>query len=66
MEIRKIPHICTIAQLSEETGISYHTIRRWVKQGKFNVLRSGRKYLINFDIFIKFLNSELPEQEEKK
>lgn len=52
------PHICTIKQLSEEVGISQHTIRLWVKSGAFKSLKSGKKYLINYDVFIKFLNGE--------
>lgn len=52
------PHICTIKQLSKETGISPHTIRLWVKSGAFKSLRSGKKYLINYDIFMNFLNGE--------
>lgn len=60
----KIPHICTIKELAKETNISEHTIRCWVKQKKFKYLQSGRKYLINFDVFMKFLNSE-EDTEEK-
>lgn len=56
--MNKIPHICTIKQLAEETSISEHTIRSWVKQGAFKSLRSGKKYLINYDVFIKFLDGE--------
>lgn len=56
--MNKVPHICTIGQLSQETGISEYTIRCWVKQGEFKTLRSGKKYLINFDIFIDYLNSK--------
>lgn len=55
--MNKIPHICTIKQLATETGISEYCIRQWVKQGAFKVLRSGKKYLINYDVFIKFLVS---------
>jgi len=52
------PHICTIRQLASETGIAEYAIRRWAKQGAFRVMRSGKKYLINYDIFIKFLDGE--------
>ena len=57
-EQRQKPHICTIKQLAQETGMSEYTIRCWAKQGKFNTLKSGTKYLINYDVFIKFLNGE--------
>ena len=53
--MNKTPHICTIKQLATETNISQHTIRCWVKQGAFKSLRSGKKYLINYDVFMKFL-----------
>lgn len=60
--MNKVPHICTIEQLAGETGISAYTIRQWVKQGAFRTLRSGTKYLINYDVFIKFLNGETVPQ----
>lgn len=56
--MNRIPHICTIGQLAKETGISEHTIRCWVKQGAFKFLKSGKKYLINYDIFMKFLEGD--------
>lgn len=56
--MNKIPHICTIGQLAAETGISEYTIRQWVKQGEFKVLRSGIKYLINFDVFMEYLSGK--------
>ncbi len=59
--MNKRPHICTIKQLAEETGISAYTIRTWLLNGKFKHIRSGKKYLINYDIFIKFLNGEIEE-----
>ncbi len=60
-EQRQKPHICTIKQLASETGISEYTVRCWVKQGKFKTLRSGSKCLINYDVFMKFLNGENEE-----
>lgn len=54
----KKPHICTIRQLAKETGIAEYAIRLWVKQERFRTLRSGKKYLINYDIFMQFLNGE--------
>ena len=64
MNERRKPHICTIDQLSKETGISAYTIRRWVKSGKVKHLRSGIKYLINYDTFVDFLESKEADFEE--
>lgn len=63
----KKPHICTIDQLSEETSISAYTIRRWVRSGILKHIRSGRKYLINYDVFMTFLaGTETAPKETKE
>lgn len=64
--MQKKPHICTVDQLSAETNISAYTIRRWVKSGELKHIRSGRKYLINYDVFMSFLEGKETEQEETK
>lgn len=61
-EQRQKPHICTIKQLAAETGISEYTIRCWVKQGKFKTMRSGRKYLINYAVFMRYVNGEMESE----
>ncbi len=55
---RQKPHVCTINQLAEETGMSAYTIRQWVKKGEFRAMKSGKKYLINYDVFMRYLNRE--------
>lgn len=56
------PHICTIDQLAAETGVSAYTIRSWLKSGELKHLKSGKKYLINYDVFLAFLGSDVPEE----
>ena len=60
--MEKKPHICTIDQLAAETGISSYTIRQWLISGELKHLKSGKKYLINYDVFLAFLGSDVPEE----
>jgi len=55
--INSVPRMRTIKETASETGISYHTIRKWCLEGKITHLKAGSKYLINLDKFIEFLNS---------
>ena len=63
--MQRKPHICTIDQLAEETGMSAYTIRQWVKRGELKHIRSGRKYLINYDVFMSFLEGKEADFEEQ-
>ena len=51
-----VPTMLTINETSERTGISYFAIRQLCLQGKIVFIRSGKKYLINFEKFIEYLN----------
>ena len=53
-----IPHMVTIDEAAEVTGISAYTIRRLVKQNKIVYIKSGTKYLVNLDRFIEYLNGQ--------
>ena len=53
-----IPHLDSIRNTAADFGIGEWTIRQWVKQDKFPVVMSGRKILINYDVFTAFLNGE--------
>jgi excisionase family DNA binding protein len=55
-ENQKLPHVDSIRNAAADFGIGEWTIRQWVKQKKFPVVMSGRKILINYDIFTNFLN----------
>lgn len=57
-EKRNIPHVDSIRNTAADFGIGEWTIRQWVKQKKFPVIMSGRKILINYDVFTDFLNGE--------
>jgi len=42
-------HTLTIAQAIQYFGVSERTIRRWIKKGKVDAKRVGRKYYINVE-----------------
>lgn len=53
----QIPEMVTISELSERTGLPYSFIRKLCIQNKIVHIRSGNKYLINFNRFLEFLNT---------
>ena len=52
-----IPAMLTIKETANKTGLSYEYIRKLCIQEKIVFVRSGRKYLVNFDRFMDFLNT---------
>jgi len=53
-----IPRMRSIRETSEATGMSYHTISRLCKEDKIKHIRTGKKVLINLDMFVQYLNGE--------
>ena len=54
MEI--VPRMRTIKETARETGLAEHYIRQLCILGKICCVRAGRKWLVNLDKFIDFLN----------
>lgn len=52
------PRMRTIEEAAKEVGLSAYTIRRLVKENKIVYVRSGTKYLVNFDLLIAYLNGQ--------
>jgi len=50
-----IPEMLTIAEVAERTKLAKHYVRNLVLSGKVVHVRCGKKYLINFQRFINFL-----------
>lgn len=46
----------TIKQTAEKTNLPYELIRKLCLQNKIIFIKSGSKYLINFEKFIDYLN----------
>lgn len=51
-----IPEMLTIRELSARTGFSYDFLRKLCLQRKIVFIRTGSKYLINYQKFVEFLN----------
>lgn len=51
------PRMVTIKELSRLTSISEYAIRRLCLTKQIVFIKSGTKYLINYDRFIDYLNS---------
>ena len=54
-----LPQMRTLPQLAEEfkdSGLTYANIYHWLKEGRFPYLTRGRRFIVNRDRFIDFLN----------
>lgn len=53
-----MPTMVTLNKAAELTGVTYSTLRRWIKSGDFvYYVKSGSKYLLNLERLIDFLNT---------
>lgn len=52
----EIPEMLTIRETAARTGLSYDFIRKLCLQRRIVFIRTGTKYLVNYDRFIDFLN----------
>lgn len=55
-EKNEIPRMETIKQASKIIGLAEYHVRQLVKQSKVKFVRTGKKYLINLDSLIEYLN----------
>lgn len=53
-----IPEMVSINEASARTGLSYEFLRSLCLTDKIVYFRSGRKYLINLQKLVSFLNGE--------
>ncbi len=53
-----IPRMRTIKEVSQETGVSYDALRKMCLRKEIPHIRCGKKFLINLDRFIDYLNGE--------
>ncbi|MGJ4851821.1 hypothetical protein ACH6CV_16405 [Bacillota bacterium Meth-B3] len=60
----KIPRMASIQAVANETGFSYKTLWRLCKEDRIVYIKSGNKYLINFDKFIDYLNTGEQQRED--
>ena len=51
-----IPVMLTIREVSEKSGLPYSAIRKKCLCGEITFIKSGKKYLINWNRFLEYLN----------
>lgn len=52
----KIPTMVTLAEASKQTGLSYDYLRKLCLTGQITHIRAGKKYLINLEKLVDYLN----------
>lgn len=52
-----IPTMLSINEIAKKTGLSRTFIRKLVWENKITYIKSGKKYLINLERFIDYLNT---------
>lgn len=53
----KIPRMRTIKETAELFGLPLHFVRQKVNNGEIVAVRAGRRFLVNIDKFVEYLNS---------
>ena len=53
-----VPEMITLREASRRTGLSYDFLRKGCLEGRFVHIRSGSKFLINFNKLCDTLNGE--------
>lgn len=64
--IENIPHMVPICKAAELTGLSYEHIRKLCINDQIVYIRVGKKYMVNMDMLIEFLNTGAKKQPAKK
>ena len=54
---QKLPQMLTIKEAAKKAGLKPYFVRQLVLQNKIKYVKSGRKYLINLNSLIEFLNA---------
>lgn len=56
VEQQGLPRMKTLKEMAELTGLSYTMLRNLCLENKIVHIRAGKKYLINYDRFVDYLN----------
>ena len=59
-----IPTMITIKECADRTGLSYDFIRKLCLQDKIVYIKTGKKFLINLEKLVQYLNGEEAEAGE--
>ena len=52
----KVPTMLTIKETSEKSGLPYSSIRKMCLNDEITYIKIGRKFLVNWERFLQFLN----------
>ena len=56
-ELPECPTLLSLNELTEKTGLPYQLLRKMiVEENKVPYIRVGKKYLINYNVFLDTLN----------
>ncbi len=61
-----IPEMLTLEQTSKRSGLSYDALRKMCLNNKIVYIRVGKKFLINWNRFVDYLNGELADDNKKE
>lgn len=63
---RTVPQMATIKETAKLFGLPEHLVRQKVLNGEVVAISAGRRYLVNVDMFVDYLNSnKLPAPNER-
>lgn len=62
----KIPRMESIKKTAEIFGLPVHFVRSKVASGEVVAVRAGRRFLVNVDKFIEYLNNSTVQAESGK
>lgn len=60
-----IPEMLTIAEVARRTHLSPMFVRQLVWDDKVVHIKAGKKYLVNFQKFVAFLNGDTGDNSKK-
>lgn len=59
-ETQTIPKMVTVKEAAKLTGMTEYFIRSKLRNNEIVYVKTGTKYLINFNLFVDFLNGKQP------
>lgn len=59
-EPQTIPKMVTVKEAAKLTGMTEYFIRSKLRNNEIVYVKTGTKYLINFNLFVDFLNGKQP------
>lgn len=54
-----VPEMLTLDQTSKRSGFSYDTLRKMCLKNEIVYIKVGKKFLINWNRFVDYLNGEM-------